>query len=104
MFPHRIGSDGVLLIQPASEQIQRVIPERIEFYSFSASRRHNPVINFSVHPGELIALFPLTHEAVNRIYTDIEVRTLEVMINDGNQFWQNCAQRLLVLCNLQIAV
>ena len=50
------GFLAALLAQPALEQAQRIVPERVDLDGFSAARRHHPAIHLRVHPGELISL------------------------------------------------
>ena len=44
LFPH-----------PLLHQPERIIPKPIDFDRFAAPRRHHPIIDFGIHPGELIA-------------------------------------------------
>ena len=49
---------------PALHQPQRVVPERVDLDRLAAPRRHDPVADLGVHPGELIALGALAQQAV----------------------------------------
>src|SRR5262249_5209350 len=51
-----LGRAGVaLLVFPSLEQLQGVVPERIDLDSLAAPGSHHPVTDLGVHPGELIA-------------------------------------------------
>ena len=67
------GLVSLLFAYPAFEQAQGVIPEGIDLDRFAAPRRHHPITDFGIHPGQLIALLPLAQQAILRI--DAECRS-----------------------------
>ena len=59
---------------PACQQAQRVVPQRVDLDRLAAPRRHHPVVDLGVHPGQLVALGALAQQAVGRIDADAEAR------------------------------
>src|SRR3954467_10745482 len=55
------------LPEPARQQFERVIPERVNLDRFAPTRRDDPVAHFRVHPGELHPFLALHEQAVVRI-------------------------------------
>ena len=79
---------ALLLAYPALEQAQRVVPERIDLHGLAAPRRHHPVADLGVHPGELIAVLALAQQAVVRIDADAEARAAQMVLDDVAQLGQ----------------
>ena len=52
------------LASPLFQQPQRVVPQCIDFDGLAATRSHDPVADFGIHPGELIAFCPLAEQSV----------------------------------------
>ena len=61
---------------PLLHQAQRVVPERVDLDRLAAARRHDPVVDLRVHPGELITRGALAQQTVAGIDVDAEVRAV----------------------------
>src|SRR5438445_358992 len=67
---------------PAFHQAKRVVPERIDFDCFSASRCDDPIADLRIHPGELISIFALPQQSVRRIDADTEEGAANMVFDD----------------------
>ena len=50
--------------QPIRQQVQSVVPKRVDLDRPAAARGHHPIADFRIHPGERITLRPLGEEFV----------------------------------------
>src|SRR5215217_9693145 len=72
----------VHLANPLLEQSQRIEPERVDLDRLSTPRCDDPVVHLRIHPGQLVARFPLAQQAVGGIYADPEPRAGHVTTDD----------------------
>ena len=68
--------------QPAFQQAQGVVPQGVDLDRLAAPRRHDPVADLGVHPGQLIACRALSQQAVAGVHADAEVRAPQMMLDD----------------------
>src|ERR1700761_7803548 len=79
VFLEPIGLVGAArLAQPALKKLKGVVPKRVDFDCFAAPGRHYPILDFCIHPRELITLLTLHQQTVIGIYVDIEPGSTEM--------------------------
>src|SRR5262245_57004777 len=94
---YRSGSVGAFYAaEPAVEQAQRVVEQRVDLDGLSAPRRDDVAIYLGVHPGERVARSALTKQAVGRIDADAEASAAHVVVDDVAQDRQEDLQRVVV--------
>ena len=64
---------------------QRVVPQRLNLHRLADARRHYPVADFGVHPGELHARFAGSQQPVAFFHVDAVARSLHVPLDDLQQ-------------------
>src|SRR5207253_2737267 len=92
-----------LLLQPALEQTQRIVPEGIDLHRFATSRRHHPSVDLRVHPRELITLSALHEQAVARLDMNAEVRALSMVLDDPLESRKHTKQRSAIVRDADVA-
>ena len=60
-----------------SRNAQRIEPQRLNLDRLTGARCHDPVTDFGVHPGQLVALLPLLQEAI--VWIDGGLHATEVL-------------------------
>src|ERR1700761_4128468 len=59
--------------QPTLHELQRVVPERVDFNRFTAAGSNYPIAYLRVHPSKLIPFLSLNQQSVCRVYMNIEL-------------------------------
>ena len=93
-----------MFLTPVGEQAQRVVPERVDLDGLAAPRRHDPVADLGVHPGQLKARSALPQQAVVRIDADAEPRAGEVVLDDIDELRQQRLQQRTVARRRDITI
>ena len=100
----RLAAASPFLGEPVFEQAQGVVPERVDLDRLAAARRHHPVADLGVHPGELVAFGALAQQAVGGIDADAEARAAQVVLDDVQQLRQEQLEGGPVAGDLEVAV
>ena len=90
-------------IEPAGEQHQRVVPERVDLDGLAAPRRHHPAVDEGVHPGELDAGRALREQPVV-VDVDVERGALAMAAHDVLQDRQQLLDERVVAGDGVVAV
>ena len=93
-----------LFANPALEQSHCIVPQCVNLNGLAAARSNDPVADFGVHPGELVAFSSLVQQSITRIGFDVEARPREMMIDDVNQMRQQQPQRSAIMGEVEIAL
>ena len=93
-----------MFLTPIGEQAQRVVPERVDLDGFTAPRRHDPVADLGIHPGQLKARSALPQQAVVRIDADAEPRAGEVVLDDIDELRQQRVEQRAVARRREITI
>src|ERR1700737_2272721 len=92
------------LPQPLREQLERIVPKRIDLDRLTAARCHNPIAHLRVHPGEGIAFFALREQTVGWIDMNIELRATQMAFDDVDQRRQEQFESGAIVRRFQITV
>src|SRR4051794_19499713 len=92
------------LSQPAFQEAESVVPERVDLNRFATPRRHHPIVNFGVHPCELIAFLSLDQEVVSRVHMNVEASSTKVVADDVEQVGNQLLKQVLIVHMLQITM
>src|SRR5579859_3199221 len=65
--------------------LQRVYPQSIDFDRFADPRRHYPIANFRVHPGQLETALPSIEQAIGLIHMNAVASSSHVRVDDSFQ-------------------
>src|SRR5439155_4522666 len=94
----------LLCVYPPGKQTQRVVPERIDLHRLAATRRHHPITDFGIHPGELIISLALTEESILRIDMDPKVCAAYMVIDHLAQLGEKQCERVAIMGVCQVAI
>ena len=67
--------------QPLAHAHQRVMPQRVDLHRLAPARRHHPVADLGIHPGELPARFSGVNQAI-RVEVNIVAGALLVPVDN----------------------
>jgi len=98
------GAVIIHLSEPLGKQLERVVPKRVDFYRFTATRGDDPVAHFRVHPGKLITFFALREQPVVGIDVNVEFGSGEVTIGNIDQSRQKQGQGPPILRHFNITM
>src|SRR4029450_12552131 len=92
------------LVDPTLNQTERIEPERVDLHRLASPRCDDPIVDFRVHPGELISIGPLTQKAVVLINTNTEARAFDVASDDLDEGRQQQAECVVILRDPHVTI
>ncbi len=94
----------VLFVEPAFQQLERVVPQSINLDGLAAPRRDHPIVDLGVHPGKCVAFGALLQQSVMRIHADPKRRTAHVPLENVEQLGKRHLQNRAVPAHLGVAI
>ncbi len=68
-------------VREPRHRLQRINPQGIDFDGLAGARRHHPIADFCVHPGELHPRFTRVQQTVRGVHMDVIARALHVRVD-----------------------
>ncbi len=84
-----------------SHALERVVPKRGDLYRLSHARRHDPVVDFGIHPGELHAGRACNDQSVG-IHVDVVPCPVAIIVDNARQRRPYRAQRLEIAGRIDV--
>src|SRR5438270_5290113 len=90
--------------QPALQETKGVVPESVDLDSLTAARSDHPIIDFGIHPRELVTFLSLDQETVSRIHMNVETSSAEMMTDDVEEVRNELLKQVLIVHVLHVAM